>query len=286
MSEDLIPSPAQAHTMNQLELLKKLSAGGQEYWFAREILPVLGYETWRRFQDVIERAKAACAGNQLNHENHFVQTGKMVGVGSEASREIADYFLSRPACYLIAMNGDPTKPQIAAAQVYFAVQTRRMELDDHKSEDQKRLELRKKVSQSFRRVSSVAKNAGVRNSMQGVFHDARFRGLYLSPAAAVKRAKGLKERDNLFDYAAPLELSAHDFQMNLAADVIDRERVKVEQQAINKNLEIAQKVRGAIDESGATLPENLKLAERITVVKKRIAASAKTKKLPKPPNAS
>lgn len=284
MSDDLIPYPPQADTMGQLESIKKTASNGREYWLAREIYPVLGYETWRRFQDVIERAVAACEGNLLDPKNHFVHTGKLVGVGSETSREVADYFLSRPACYFIAMNGDPAKPQIAAAQAYFAIQTRRMELEDKKSEDQKRLELREKVTQSHKRVSGVAKGAGVRNSKQGVFHDARYRGLYKKPSAIVKRDKSLKEKDNLFDYAGPLELSAHDFQMNLAADVIDTQKIEGEQAAIDKNFEIGRKVRDTIEKSGATLPEDLKLSEPIATVRKRIAG--KTKNLPKPPSTS
>jgi len=284
MSDDLTTYPPQADTMSQLESIKRTASNGRDYWLAREIHPVLGYETWRRFQDVIERAVAACERNGVAPKNHFVQTGKMVGVGSETNREIADYFLSRPACYLIAMNGDPSKPQIAAAQAYFAIQTRRMEIEDQKSEDQKRLELREKVTQSHKRVSGVAKGAGVRNSKQGVFHDARYRGLYQKPTATVKRDKGLRENDNLFDYAGPLELSAHDFQMNLAADVIDTQRVKGEQAAIDKNLEVGRKVRNTIEKSGATLPEDLKLSEPITTVRKRIAG--KTKNLSKPSSAS
>lgn len=287
MSDDLISYPLHADTMSQLESIKKTTSNGREYWLAREIHPVLGYEEWRNFQYVIGRAISACEGNGLDPKKHFVETNKMARLGkdgSEAKREVTDYFLSRPACYLIAMNGDPSKAQIAAAQAYFAIQTRRMELEDQKSEDQKRLELREKVTQSHKRVSGVAKGAGVRNRKQGVFHDARYRGLYRKPTAIVKRDKGLKENDNLFDYAGPLELSAHNFQMNLAADVIDTQRVKGEQAAIDKNLEVGRKVRDTIEKSGATLPEDLKLSEPIATLRKRIAG--KTKNLSKPSSAS
>src|SRR5665213_67572 len=121
--------------MERLEALKKYSDLGAEYWLARDIFPTLGYQAWRSFQDVIERAKAACKGNRLDPNKHFVHLRKMMAVGNAAQREGDDYFLSRPACYLIAMNGDPSKVEIAAAQAYFAIQTRRMELEDRKSAD-------------------------------------------------------------------------------------------------------------------------------------------------------
>lgn len=130
------------------------------------------------FPNVIGKAMAACAGNHLEPSKHFVETGKMVELGSDANRQVVDYFLSRPACYLIAMNGDPTKIEIAGAQAYFAVQTRRMEIQDQRLQDEKRVELRERVSGAFKRVSGVAKQAGVPNNKQPIFHDARARGLY------------------------------------------------------------------------------------------------------------
>ncbi len=196
----------------------------------------------------------------------------MVEVGSGAQRRVADFYLSRSACYLIAMNGDPVKPEIAAAQAYFAVQTRRAELRD---EDERRIELRGKVAQSFRRVGGVAKGAGVRSVMQAIFHDARYHGLYGMSAREVRRKKGLTDKDNLFDHAGPLELSANDFQMNLAADVIDRENVRGELRVIAKNKEIGHRVRQTMKESGSVLPENLPLAAPIKDVKKRLAQKKK-----------
>src|SRR5688500_10396628 len=114
MSNELVSHKGYAHTMERLEALKKSTASGREYWLAREIAPILGYEAWRRFEDVIQRAIAACEVNQLNASKHFVETDKMVALGNAATREVQDYFLSRAACYLIAMNGEPSKPEIAA----------------------------------------------------------------------------------------------------------------------------------------------------------------------------
>ncbi|MGH6889698.1 MAG: DNA damage-inducible protein D [Rhizomicrobium sp.] len=282
MSDDLVPM--QKRTMEELEKRRKATSSGRDYWLAREIMPVLGYETWRRFEEAIERAKEACRQNELDPAKHFVGTGKMVSLGSDATRDIADFFLSRPACYLIAMNGDPGKPEIAAAQAYFAVQTRRMELEDQHREDEKRLELRDKAKVSVRRVSKQAQLAGVSNNMQGVFHDQRYRGLYGKSRREVNASKGLSEGENLLDRAGALELSAHDFQMNLAADVIEREGVRGQQKAIDKNLAVARRVRQTMIDEGATLPEKLALEAPIKEVAARVKASQKRLRGPRTKN--
>jgi len=207
MSDDLTVQPIYRSTMEKLEALRRKTQSGRDYWHAREIGPVLGYPTWREFESVIVRAIAAATGVELDPAKHFVPTLKMLEVGGGGMREGDDYFLSRPAAYLIAMNGDPSKPEIAAAQAYFTIQTRRMELEDQKVRDEKRLEAREKVTAAVKRVSGVAKAAGVRSEKQGIFHDQRWLGLYGKSAADVKRDKGLKPDDNLFDRAGPLVVS-------------------------------------------------------------------------------
>jgi DNA-damage-inducible protein D len=282
-SNDLTAVPAYHATMERLEQLKHVSARGTDYWRAREICDVLGYVEWRNFEIVLQRAIEACEGVGVRPPNHFVETTKMVILGSGAERRVPDFFLSRSASYLIAMNGDPSKPEIAAAQAYFAVQTRRMELRDHEdaqlAHDQRRLELRGRVTESAKRVSKVAQNAGVRNSSQPFFHDARYRGLYNAPLKDVKQKKGLTEKENLMDRAGPMELSANDFQMNLAAQVIEREGINQEPQAIARNREIAARVRHVIAETGSILPEDLPVEPPIKMIEARLKGS---KTLPKP----
>ena len=147
------------------------------------------------------------------------------------------------------------------------------------SEDQRRLELRSRVKTSFKRVSAAAEEAGVRIQMQPVFHDARYRGLYGAPLQAVRRKKGIPEGENVLDRAGPLELSANDFQMNLAAEVITREGIQGEQQAIDTNETVGARVRKVIEESGSPLPEDLPLEPPIKEIEARVRAG---NKLPKP----
>ena len=266
--------------MERLEAAKRTTGGGVDYWMAREIGPILGYERWDGFEPVIQRATDAIRESGADPSHLIRPAPKLMGGGKGAQQTGRDYFLARGACYLVALNGDPVKSEVAAAQVYFAIQTRRMEEAEAMSEDEKRLELRDKVAGSMKRVSSVAKTSGVSNARQPVFHDQRYVGLYGYSASQVKTSKGLAPKDNLFDRAGPLELSAHDFQMNLAADILSKDRISGEQAAITKNLEVARHVRRTIRESGGTLPENLPLAEDIGDVRKRVTGR-RTKALPK-----
>lgn len=279
---DLTSAPAYRATMEKLEELKEVTATGVDFWRARGIYGVLGYTTWQNFELVMQRARDACAGIGDDPSHHFSETTKMVPVGSGAERRVLDVFLSRTACYLVAMNGDPSKPEVAAAQAYFTVQTRRMEIRDREdaqvSYDERRLELRGRVTASVKKVSKVAQNAGVRNSSQAFFHDARYRGLYNAPLKEVKRKKGLPEKENLMDRAGPMELSANDFQMNLAAEVIAREGINREEQAIAKNRDVAARVRQVIADNGSTLPEDLPVEPPIKVIQARLK---RAKKLPK-----
>ena len=283
MSDDLIMQPAYQATMQKLEQQKHVSPKGVPYWFAREIMPTLGYRDWRNFENTLTRAKEAFGGADVDADKHFVETTAMLVVGGGAERKGRDYFLSRPAAYLIAMNGDPSKPEIAAAQTYFAVQTRRMELEDAKTDDEKRLEEREKITVAFKGVSRAAKKAGVANTHQSYFHDARYKGIYdADSAAAVRHDKGIPDSANPFDYFGALELSMHEFLMNLAADVISREGIRDEAKAIQRNLEIAQHVRGTITASRGTDPLKIKIAEPIAEVRKRLKPpKAKKVNLPK-----
>jgi DNA-damage-inducible protein D len=137
MASDLVAHPAYRHTMQRLEDLKRTNSQGDDYWVGREIYPILGYASWDSFSDVIERASASIRSAGGDPSHHIRHTTKMVGVGSGAKRRVGESFLSRGAAYLIAMNGDPRKPEIAAAQHYFAIQTRNAELAQEEAAERK-----------------------------------------------------------------------------------------------------------------------------------------------------
>src|ERR1700739_1873407 len=270
MLGELNELPEYSETMARLEAAKHTRSDGVEYWRAREMQRILGYVNWRDFGNVLGRARDALSKNGIEPSHHFGQTHKMVTLGSESQREVVDYYLSRAACYLIAMNGEPSKPEIAAAHAYFAFQTRRMEVQDALSEDEKRLDLRDKVRQSHKRGSKAAQDAGVRNHMQGVFDDARVQGLYGMSLKELKAMRGLESSEQIFDRAGPLELSANDFQMNLAADVIRKEKIRGEQSAIDRNKQVAAHLRNTITQVGGTMPERLPLEPPITEIEERL----------------
>ena len=164
------------------ESIKHTNADGQEYWLARELQAVLEYTQWRRFSEVIERAKESCKNSGYSVEDHFANVGKMVAIGSGAERKVDDLMLSRYACYLIVQNGDPRKEVIAVGQTYFAVKTRQQELIENYdilSEEQKRLAIRAEMVEHNKSLAEAAKQAGVETPQEyAVFQNKGYQGLY------------------------------------------------------------------------------------------------------------
>ncbi len=172
MKKEIIPTGPH----KDFESIKHVDENGIEFWSARELFPLLGYSTWQKFEEVINRAKKAALLSGQNPDDQFNQSVKLVDVASNAKRQIKDWKLSRFACYLIAQNGDPKISQIALAQVYFAVQTRKQELSQDISAIEKRFFIRNEVAKENKKLFKTAKGAGVSNF--GSFNDAGYRGLY------------------------------------------------------------------------------------------------------------
>ena len=179
------------------ESIKHINEYGMEYWTARELMPVLEYKQWRQFSDAIDRAKKACETSGNRVFDYFADARKIVKTGV-ATKEIEDYHLSRYACYLIAMNGDPRKKAIAMAQSYFAIKTRQQELSENfekLSEEQKRLAIRGELKHHNKSLADAAHEAGVETSRDyAIFQNYGYMGLYGGlKAQDIAKRKGLKK---------------------------------------------------------------------------------------------
>jgi DNA-damage-inducible protein D len=253
------------------EELKQVNQYGAEYWRARDLQPLLGYNQWRSFENAVSKAIISCEQSGNNPDHHFARARKPIVGGKGAVQEVPDYHLSRFACYLIAQNGDPRKPQIANAQKYFAIQTRRQEISDTLALDRERLELRKQTSEEFRALSGAARDAGVQNKMFGVFHDAGYKGLYGGKGVEdIKKYKRIAPKENLMDRMNTTELAANQFRMTQAREKLQKENIRGQQRAIQTHKQVGREVREAIKRIGGTMPENIPPAEHIKQVVKRI----------------
>lgn len=253
----------------RLESLKHLLPSQKEYWFARDLQAVLGYADWRNLLDVvIARARDSCeqAGNNPRH--HFGDITRDIPLPNGTSRGLPDVVLTRYAAYLVAMNGDPKKPEIAAAQAYFAVQTRRQEISDQQDEAEKRIALRDRVRKANTHLAGAAKQAGLQR--YGIFQDYGYRGLYGGLGLKdIKQIKGLAQREDLLDRAGRAELAANEFRITQTEQALHRNQVKNEQQAFDTHHRVGQEVRATIERTGGTMPEQLPPEQSIKSLKTR-----------------
>lgn len=237
---------------------------GAEYWLARQLAPVLGYQDFRNFLAVVDKARTACAKARLDPADHFGDVTRMIDLGKGARREVADIRLSRYACYLIVQNGDPSKPVIAEGQTYFAVQTRRQELQDDPSfgalsEDDRRLMLRREMAQHNTALASAARQSGVVTGLDyAVFQDHGYRGLYGGRTMRdIHAHKGLKKSQKILDHMGSTELAANLFRATQTEDKLRRDGVRTKAQANDVHLAVGRKVRATIGELGGVMPERL-----------------------------
>jgi DNA-damage-inducible protein D len=259
-------------TIRALEGCKRTANNGQNYWLGREICPLLGYGEWGKFEKVIRRAALACKQTGVVVKNHFAQTGKMIEVGKGAKVKRGDFFLSRYACYLIAMNGDTAKPQVATAQTYFAVQTRRQELNDELMLDQHRILLRDRLTDATKDLHMAAKQSGVQS--YGLFYDAGYRGLYDMQLDEVKARKKLLPTDDLFDHAGRSELAAHFFRATQTEECLRREKVSNEKIAKQVHFDVGRRVRKTIQMNGNVVPEDLPAEPHIKTIREKFRVRA------------
>ena len=244
------------------ESIKHINDAGQEYWTGRELQKVLEYKQWRRFSDAVDRAKTACLNSGNNIDDHFADVGKLIRAGKGAQREIEDYELSRYACYLIVMNGDPRKEVIAVGQTYFAIKTRQQELIDNYdelTEEQKRIAIRSEMVAHNKSLAEAAYSAGVRTSKDfAIFQNRGYQGLYGGLGVKdIQKRKGLKPNQKILDHMGSTELAANLFRATQTDEKIRRENIIGKQAANETHFEVGRKVRQTISELGGTMPEDL-----------------------------
>lgn len=249
---------------NSFQSIRKVEKEGEEFWFARDLQPILEYGSWDKFKRVINKAITACKTSNQPVDDHFSQVGKMVTLGSGAIREIEDFELSRYACYLIVQNGDPTKPVVACGQTYFALQTRRQELADDEAfaqlqENEKRLLLRNELKEHNKQLVETAQQAGVETNLDfAVFQNHGYKGLYGGlDAKGIHERKNLKKSHKILDHMGSTELAANLFRATQTEEKLRRENIQGKHKANTTHYEVGSKVRKTIEELGGTMPEDL-----------------------------
>ena len=249
------------------ESIKHVNEYGNEFWYARELQSILEYTEWRNFQKLIEKAQTACENSDMAVDECFVEVNKTSPMPNGGVKLIDDYILSRYACYLIVMNGDPRKEVIAVGQTYFAVKTRQQELIDHYdelSEDQKRLAIRKEMKAHNKSLAEAAQKAGVIKSYDfAIFQNYGYQGLYGGLGAKeIHARKGLKENEQILDHMGSTELAANLFRATQTDEKLRRENIRGKEKANQTHYEVGRKVRQTIAELGGTMPEDLPTPEK------------------------
>ncbi|MFT8888560.1 MAG: DNA damage-inducible protein D [Ethanoligenens sp.] len=255
-------SDIEKYSEKTFEDIKHVTDEGIEYWYARELQAVLEYTQWRRFSEVIDRAKIACKGSKFEVSEHFADIGKSSPMPNGGFRKINDIMLSRYACYLIVMNGDSSKEVIALGQTYFAVKTRQQELIedyDQLSEDQKRLAVRNEMIVHNKSLAEAAQMAGISDSRDyAIFQNKGYQGLYGGLGTKqIHERKGLKKSQKILDHMGSTELAANLFRATQTDEKLRREHIQNKHEANQTHYDVGKKVRQTIQELGGTMPEDL-----------------------------
>jgi DNA-damage-inducible protein D len=263
------------------ELLQKFEQAAYEYqgvecWSARELQEILGYSKWNNFKNAVEKAKIACESSGNKVSDHFADVGKMVELGSGSQREIDDIALTRYACYLIAQNGDASKSEIAFAQTYFAVQTRKQEIIEQRLLDVARVTAREKLSKSEKKLSGIIYERGVDEKGFAVIRSMGDKALFGGFSTGdMKRKLKIPDNKPLADFLPTLTIKAKDFAAELTSHNVIEKDMKRQQQISNEHVDNNIAVRKMLKERGVQ-PENLPALEDVKKVQRRLESEYKT----------
>jgi DNA-damage-inducible protein D len=242
---------------------------GQAYWYASEFIHWLGYKEYTPTMTPINKAMTVCISlPAIITADHFREDVRFL-----EGRQIKDFKLSRFACYLVSMNADIRKPQVAKAQAYFAAFTASVQEYVKSQEDIERVPLRKEITESANALSSTAHRAGV--IRYDYFNNKGYMGLYNMPIHKIKKMKGIPDKDTPLDYMGAEELGANIFRLTQTNAKIKREGIRGQEPLELAAFQVGQAVRNAIQETGGTMPENLPAKVNINKIKSEIKKTSK-----------